>query len=168
VSDVNGADIVIGVIVALSAVIGLARGLVRELMSLVVWLLAFVVAIGYAPVLAPALSGVASDPMVRHVVAVVVLFVVALIVGGIVQWLLQKLIQTTGLTGTDRLLGFLFGALRGIVVCVVALVALRPFARDYAWWQSAVFVGPLVGLEHQVTTAFGAIAATVRDLTNRR
>lgn len=164
----NGADIVLSGIIALSAVIGLMRGLVRELLSLVVWVLAFVVALAYAPSLAPSLSGVASEPAVRHVVAVVVLFVAALVVGGFAQWLLHKLIETTGLSGTDRLLGLVFGALRGVVVCVVALVALKPFARDYVWWQSSALVGPLVGLEHDVTTLFGVIVDTVRDLMNRK
>jgi membrane protein required for colicin V production len=163
----NGADIAISLVVGLSAVIGLMRGLARELLSLAVWVLAFVVAVGYAPALAPSMSGVATDPTVRHVVALVVLFVAALIIGGLVQWVLQRLIETTGLTGTDRLLGFLFGAARGVLVCVVALVALRPFARDYPWWQSATLVGPLVSMEREVTALFGVIAATVRDLVNR-
>jgi membrane protein required for colicin V production len=163
----NGADVAISILVSLSAVIGLMRGLARELLSLAVWVLAFVLAVGYAPALAPSMSGVASDPMVQHVVALVVLFIAALIVGGLVQWLLQRLIETTGLTGTDRLLGFLFGAARGVLVCVVALVALRPFARDYAWWQSAALVGPLTSMEREVTALFGVIAATVRDLVNR-
>jgi membrane protein required for colicin V production len=163
----NGADIVLLGVIALSAAIGLMRGLVRELLSLLVWVAAFVVAIGYAPGLAPKLTGVATEPMVRHVVALVILFVAALILGGLVQWLLHRLVESTGLSGTDRLLGFVFGALRGVVVCVVALVALSPFARDYDWWQSSELVGPLVGLEHDVTTMFGVIADTVRDLMNR-
>ena len=163
----NGADVAIALIVGLSAIIGLMRGLARELLSLAVWVLAFVVAIGYAPTLAPSMAGVTSDPMVRHVLAFVALFVASLVAGGLIQWVLQRLIETTGLTGTDRLLGFLFGAARGVLLCVVALVALRPFARDYAWWQSAALVGPLVSLERDVTTLFEVVAATIRDLVNR-
>jgi membrane protein required for colicin V production len=164
----NGADVVLSGIVALSAVIGLMRGLVRELLSLLVWIFAFCVAVAYAPAFAPRLSGIAAEPMVRHVVAIVVLFVLALVAGGLLQWVLQRLIETTGLTGTDRLLGFIFGALRGVVVCVVALMALSPFARDYDWWQSSTLVGPMVGLEHDVTALFGVMADTVRDLMNRK
>jgi len=164
----NGADIVLSGVITLSAAIGLVRGLVRELLSLVVWIVAFIVALAYAPSLAPSLSGVASEPTVRHVVAVVILFVAALVLGSLVQWALHKLIETTGLSGTDRLLGLVFGALRGVVLCVVALVALGPFARDYVWWQSSALVGPLVGLERDVTTLFSVIADTIRDLMNRR
>ena len=162
----TGADIVICAIVLLSAAIGLMRGLVREVLSLAVWAGAFVLALGLAPRVAPELEGIANDPTVRHVIAFAVVFLTTLIVGGLLQWMASRLIATTGLTGTDRLLGFLFGALRGAVVCIVGLIAIRPFASDYAWWQSAIMVPPLLAFERDLVELMGLATGAARDLMN--
>jgi membrane protein required for colicin V production len=102
----TAADIAIVALVLLSSVIGLVRGLVREVLSLVVWVLAFLVAVGFADSLATRFAGILEPDSARLAVAFVTLFVGILIVGGLIQWGLGKLIEGTGLSGTDRLLGF--------------------------------------------------------------
>ena len=83
------------------------------------------------------------------------MFIAVLIAGAMVQWLFAKLIESTGLSGTDRFLGFLFGGARGIVVCTVILIALRPFAENEAWWQQSLIRPELARLEEGILAIMG-------------
>ncbi|MDP6377227.1 MAG: CvpA family protein [Pseudomonadales bacterium] len=140
-------DIVLCVIVLVSAVIGLSRGLIKEVLSLISWVLALAAAYFYAPLLAETFSPDLGN--FRIVLAFLALFILVLVIAGIAQWLIGKLIQTAGLTGTDRLLGLLFGSARGLVVCLVALIAMRPFVQDAVWWNDSVFKHELLAFEDE-------------------
>lgn len=135
-------DYVIIAVIALSAVIGLARGLIREVLSLVIWVAAGAVAWVFHRPLADQLTPWLSTPSVRVGVAFVILVFVVLILGAIFGQLLTTLIDKTGLTGTDRLLGILFGAARGavLVALIVYLAALTPMLED-PWWRESQLIG---------------------------
>lgn len=148
-------DIVILVIILLSALIGLARGLFKELLSLVTWAAALGFAITLGPIAAVYLQDHLSDAMVRKVAAFAGIFFATLILGGIVQWLVARLVASTGLTGTDRVLGFVFGAGRGVLVCLVGLMALKAFAAETAWWRESIMIPELMAFEHDLIELFG-------------
>lgn len=149
------ADLIILGVMLLSAVIGLVRGLLKEVLSLAVWIAAAGLAMYFGPTLAAQLSAQISDDGIRLVVAFIAIFIGALILGAVLQWLVGLLIRRTGLTGTDRFLGFLFGAARGFIVCVVALIALRQFVAGTEWWQTSLLVPQLLAFEQQVLGAMG-------------
>jgi len=131
-------DYVIIGIIALSAILGLARGLIREVLALGVWIAALLAAwVFYRPV-ADQLTPWLSTPSLRMGAAVVLIVLGVLIAGAIVGWLLSLLVEKTGLTGTDRLLGMVFGAGRGAVVValLVFLASLTPVIEDPWWSQS--------------------------------
>ncbi|MOA37232.1 Colicin V production protein [compost metagenome] len=67
-----------------------------------------------------------------------ILFVLTLMVGALLTHLLGMLVQATGLSGTDRLLGMIFGVARGalLVVITVGLLSLAPVQQD-PWWQQS-------------------------------
>lgn len=129
--------VIIGIIV-LSAIIGLARGLIREVLALGVWIAALLAAwLFYRPV-TEQLTPWLSTPSLRMGAAVVLIVLGVLIAGAIVGWALSLLVEKTGLTGTDRLLGMVFGAGRGAVVValLVFLASLTPVIEDPWWSQS--------------------------------
>jgi membrane protein required for colicin V production len=134
----NWVDYVIIGIIALSAIIGLARGLIREVLALGVWIAALLAAwFLYRPV-AEQLTPWLETPSLRMGSAVVLIVVGVLILGAVVGWVLSLLVEKTGLTGTDRLLGMVFGAGRGAVVValLVFLASLTPLVQDPWWTQS--------------------------------
>lgn len=150
-------DLLILLVVLLSAAIGLARGLLKEVLSLASWLAAFILALFFTPQLAERIQAHVQDESARLVVSFIAIFIGTLILGGIVQWLTGKLVESTGLSGTDRFLGFLFGSARGVLVCVVVLMGLRQFAQTGEWWQNSVLVPELLAFEQDVLALFGQV-----------
>jgi membrane protein required for colicin V production len=137
----NWADYAIIGIVLVSMVVSLFRGFIREVFSLLVWVAAVYAALQAAGPLAVRLEGVIEVPSVRVIVAFVGVFLLVLAVGGLVNYLLGKLVDSTGLSGTDRLFGALFGALRGlaIVLAAVIIAGFTPFVKD-PWWQQSTLL----------------------------
>jgi membrane protein required for colicin V production len=161
-------DYVVVGIVAISAAIGLVRGFVREVLSLAIWALAVILALTFSDRLADALANRIDGPSVRYVAAFAMIFLATLIVGGFVQWLIMRLVETTGLTGTDRLIGLVFGGLRGAVVCIVAVIALRPFVAEEPWWQASRIIPALGKFESDVLTAISSASDFVSELRKKR
>lgn len=139
---------IIGVI-GLSALISLVRGFVTEILSLVVWVLSFWVAWTFFREVADQLTPWISLPSVRLAVAFGLLLVICLIVGGLLNFLVGRLVDGTGLSGTDRLLGVLFGLVRGAVVVAVLvfLAGLTPLPND-PWWRESQLIGHFQALAH--------------------
>ena len=135
-------DYVIIGIIGVSALISLVRGFVRETVSLIVWVLAFGLAWAYFRDLAPHLASWVDTSSLRLGLAFLILFLVVLLLGGIVGFLIGQLVDKTGLSGTDRLLGMLFGAARGavLVAILVLLAGLTPFPQDSWWRESGLIV----------------------------
>jgi len=137
----NWLDVVILVIIAISAVISLFRGFFREAVSLATWVLAFWVAIGFSDKLDPLLKSMIESPAARLAVAFGTLFLATLIVGALVNYLIGQLVRKTGLGGTDRMLGVLFGVARGVVlVGVLVLMGGIPHLSREAWWQESMLM----------------------------
>lgn len=132
------ADLVILAICGLSMVVSLFRGFVREAFSLVVWFLAVYAGLLATEPFADRLMPWIEVPSVRIVIAFVGVFVLVLVVGGLINYLLGKLVAGTGLSGTDRMVGALFGALRGAAIVLVAVILSRftPFPED-PWWRES-------------------------------
>lgn len=137
----NWLDIVILSVIGLSAVISLVRGFAKEALSLITWFGAFFIASEYYQKLAVYFTNI-KDGIFRDGTAIGVLFVATLIVGAIVNYVISQLVQKTGLSGTDRLLGAVLGALRGVLVVSALLFFMEAFtsAGSMAWWKASTLV----------------------------
>jgi membrane protein required for colicin V production len=134
-------DILIIAIIALSAVISLIRGFVQEAVSLATWIAAFTLAWLFFRPLAVELTPWIDVQSIRLGVAYGIILIVVLILGALVNHFMKVLVSSTGLTGTDRLIGVFFGVARGaVVVAVLILLAgLTPFPKDN-WWQTSQLI----------------------------
>ncbi|MCX7241380.1 MAG: CvpA family protein [Burkholderiales bacterium] len=125
-------------IIGVSMVVGLWRGLVYEVLSVLNWIAAFVLAQWFAPEVAQWLPMSGGSEVLRYAAGFVIVFVVAIFVGGLLAFLVKKMVASVGLSPVDRLLGALFGAVRGVVVVLaVAVVAGMTPMRSAAWWLDA-------------------------------
>ena len=112
----NWADWTIVVILVLSSLISIKRGFVKEALSLATWILAVIIALFFSERLAVLLTDSITTPSVREVVAFAILFIATLLVGAMVNYLIGELVRITGLSGTDRTLGMVFGLARGFII----------------------------------------------------
>ncbi|MCL9781853.1 CvpA family protein [Vibrio sp. S4M6] len=137
----NWLDIVILSVIGLSAVISLIRGFAKEALSLVIWIGAFFIASEYYAKLAVYFTHI-EDNTIRNGAAIAALFIATLIVGAIVNYVISQLVQKTGLSGTDRVLGVVFGAARGVLVVSAILFFMDAFtnAANTTWWSHSVLV----------------------------
>lgn len=131
-------DFALAGIVLLSALAGLFRGLFREALSLVVWALALWVAYRHAEWLVPYLARWLANDQMKLWVARLGLFMATLVAGSIVSALLSLAVRGSGLSEPDRMLGMLFGLLRGVLLAGVTVIVLRlaGFAGE-PWWQGS-------------------------------
>lgn len=127
------------VLMLLSLAIGAWRGLVYEVLSLATWFAAFVLAQWFAPAAANYLPMAGSSETIRYAAGFVVVFIGAVFAGSMLTWLVSRLFQVAGLRPADRVLGAVFGAMRGVVVVLAAavLVSMTPMQGD-AWWNESV------------------------------
>jgi len=106
----TGADIAILSVVMISSLIGIFRGFVKEVFSLVNWMLALSLAYFFCDQVGAALPlGEGVSPTISRLAGGSLIFVCVLILGGLVSSLIHKLVKVTGLSGTDRTLGEIFG-----------------------------------------------------------
>lgn len=140
-------DFIIIGIIALSALISLVRGFVKESISLTSWILAGFIALRYFDPMAQLLAPYIDSPTIRTGSGFAILFVCTLIVGAIVNYMASQMVSKTGLSGTDRSLGVVFGGARGvlIVTMVVLLAGLTPMPSE-SWWQESAMVDHFVHL----------------------
>ncbi len=135
-------DIAILVVVGISTAISLVRGFVREALSLAGWFAAFAAGLFLAQPVADLLNGVIENHSLRLIVAFVLLFVSTLFAVAVLNFFIGKLVKITGLSGTDRMIGVIFGVLRGVVV-VAVLVVLGSMTTlpEESWWQQSQLLG---------------------------
>lgn len=152
----NWADWLILAIFLVSALIGLFRGFVREALSLAVLLAAIVVSFMLDDKLAAQLTDYIATPSLRQISAYSILFLATWIVGAMLVFLVGELVRMTGLSGTDRTLGMVFGLVRAFLLVLVFVVwapELIPVDQD-PWWQSSRLIPEFQRFEgwlHQLT-----------------
>lgn len=143
-------DIAIIVVIGLSVLTGLFRGFVKELVALCVWVAAIWLAFNYAHQLDPWLESYISNPSARSASAFIIILFASLLAGGIINALLSFILKRSGLSGTDRTLGMVFGFVRGAFIVALLMIAVKMTSIPYQQYaqQSLLYAqfNPLVDL----------------------
>jgi membrane protein required for colicin V production len=131
-------DWILLAVLGLSLLLGMWRGIIQEVLSLVGWVAAFYVSQMYAPMAAAWLPMEGSSQMLRYAAGFVVVFIAVLIGTALVSWVIKKLVSAVGLGPLDRLLGSVFGLMRGVVIllAVTVFVGMTPMRDTEAWKQA--------------------------------
>jgi membrane protein required for colicin V production len=138
-------DLIVIGIVGLSAVFAFWRGLVRVVMSLVGLVAAVLAAIHFSPWASNLLLVVSDNAVTRYMAAFALIFIVVALIFALLGWMLSKAVRAVGLGFIDRLLGAVFGVVRGVLIVVLGVLfaGLTTLPRQ-EWWQNAAFAPPLV------------------------
>ncbi len=131
-------DIAFAVVVGMSVFWGLWRGITRELIATISWVVIGVLVYRYARPLG-LLVPLSAPPVVRVALAGAAILVLGIFVAALAGRGLRSVVAASDLAGTDRMLGAVFGALRGalLALLVTGLVVEAGFAGARPWRASA-------------------------------
>lgn len=148
--SLNLLDIILIVVVAFSVLVGFLRGFIREILSIICWVLAFWVAFRFNS-FGESLFEQHLPEGLRSIVGFIVIFIVTLLIVSIASAILYRLFSATGITGTDRTLGGLFGFLRAVLIIsvLVALVGITTLPRT-DWWQQSSLIRYFVPISEMI------------------
>jgi membrane protein required for colicin V production len=147
-------------VLLVSLIIGAWRGLVFEVLSVLSWIAAFVLAQWFAPTAAQWLPMSGATEAIRYAAGFVLVFVASIFLGGLLAFLVKKLVAAVGLGPADRMLGALFGLVRGVVVllALTVVVGMTPL-KSAALWQAStgahIAATVLTGLKPVLPQEFG-------------
>lgn len=160
-SGLNWVDYIILAVFFFSVLAGFGRGLVREIISLATIVAAFIVASLFAGSLADMFTSSASVQTVvtqasnstgvnaaqsASYIALglsfTLIFVGTIIAGSLIGYFINMAFQAGVLGIGNRLLGGVFGLVRGFIInlVIIFVVQLTPFASQAAWQQSQMVV----------------------------
>lgn len=138
----NWADWAIVIVLSLSSIISLARGFIKEALSLVIWIVALVVANLFSSRLDIFLVDLIATPSLRSMAAFALIFIGVLLLGALLNFVIGLIVKATGLSGTDRLLGMLFGLVRGLLIVLVFLIYVPSFVpiKNDPWFAESSLI----------------------------
>ena len=126
-------DCSIVVVIVLSAIMAESQGLVLEVVSLAALVLGLWLAYWNYGLLAAPLSHAINSAGVADVLAFLLIALGVMLVIGLIGRAISKVAHTAGLGGLDRLLGAIFGVVRGCFLVVVAIIAIAAFMPQKTW-----------------------------------
>lgn len=141
----DAVDWILLAVLGVSVLLGIWRGLVREVLSLAGWVAGFWIAQAWAPEAAAWLPLQGASEMLRYLAGFISVFLVVLIASVLLGWVISKLVSAVGLGVVDRLLGGVFGGLRGVVLLLTltVVVSLTPM-QSAPWWTDSPVAQSLV------------------------
>jgi membrane protein required for colicin V production len=115
-------DLIVLGVVLLSALLAAVRGFTREVLAIASWIAAAVAALVLHPHLLPYVKTHIANPTIALVVTIAAIFLVTLVVVSFITVQLSDFVLDSRIGAVDRSLGFLFGAARGFLICVVGFI----------------------------------------------
>ena len=151
-------DYIVLAVILSSAVVGAFRGFLKEVISVISWVLAIWLAWKLAPSLAPRFGGALQDPVYGLWAARALIFLVVVIAGWVIGAVVNHLVRLSMFSGLDRLLGFLLGLLRGLVVVGIGIILAQALRlNEEGWWK-----------ESRVVAVMQPVAGVLRALAGDR
>ncbi|MGB8278428.1 MAG: CvpA family protein [Methylovirgula sp.] len=133
-------DLGLIVVILISALLAMLRGFTREVLAIASWGAAALAAIYFHPLVLPYVKPYVSKDVLALALSAAIVFFVVLIVVSLITVKISDAILDSKVGPLDRSLGFVFGAVRGLLLCVIAFVFftwLVPEKTQPQWVKSA-------------------------------
>ncbi len=133
-------DLAVIIVVLVSGLLALLRGFTREVLAILSWVAAAAAAYYFHPLATPYVKPYISKEELALAASVAAVFFVALVVVSLLTVKLSDVILDSKVGALDRSLGFVFGAVRGVLLAVVAFVFygwLVPDQNQPEWVRNA-------------------------------
>lgn len=119
---INLIDLGVILVLLISGFFAFVRGFVREVLSVAGWVGAGIIALYLFEPLRPHVHGLIPSPLIADIVTGAGIFIVALVVLSILSHFVAERVRDSMIGPIDRSLGFVFGLLRGAILCVAAFL----------------------------------------------
>lgn len=137
-------DYIILAVILISAVAGLIQGFLREVFSLVTLVLAIWLAWKAGPALVPYLGGALREPPFGLWTGRAIVFIAVLVAGAIISAIVNHYVRLSMFSGLDRLLGFILGMARGVVIVGIAVILAQNVRLEgESWWKKSRLIPTL-------------------------
>ena len=130
-------DWVIVLIMVLSVLQASAQGFFYEFFSLAGVIVGYLLAAWEYPRVAWRITPYVNSPWVADIVGFFCIFVLVVLLAGVLGRIARWAVHGVGLRWFDRVLGALFGFVRGAVMCTVIVLGLAAFAPQWNWLQQS-------------------------------
>lgn len=117
--QLNNLDIIILIVIGISALIALSRGLVKEVLSIIGWVLGTVTVIYLMPVVTPFAKIYIETGWLAGVITALFILILFLVIWVLLTGQLVGKIRSSKLSGLDRLLGLFFGIARAFLLIIL-------------------------------------------------
>nr|WP_306267166.1 CvpA family protein [Pararhizobium sp. IMCC3301] len=147
--------ILLGVML-ISAFLAMMRGFVREVFSIGTWIAAAAAALFFHPLLLPYIEPYVSNDLLSVALAAAAVFFVTLILISFITIRISDFILDSGVGPIDRTLGFMYGALRGLLIVVVAMMIFNGLVQREKrpeWVSNAQSLPVLLEIGRRITAA---------------
>jgi len=129
-------DIILIAMMLISGLLAMVRGFSREILSISSWVIAALAGYFFYQTLSPTVNdflvkNVGNLPeILSHIVAGLIIFVIVLIIVSLITYKIADFIVDSRVGVLDRTLGFIFGAVRGLLLIVVMYMFVINFIPD--------------------------------------
>ncbi len=120
-------DIIFIVIILVSTGFALRKGLMREVISLVALIGGLLLAAFYYQAIARLFLDLAKTEAVADLIGFLIIFLATILIGAVAAWLVNRFVKMASLEWIDRLMGGVFGFLRGWAMSSIIALALIAF-----------------------------------------
>jgi membrane protein required for colicin V production len=127
-------------VILISAFLAMLRGFTREVLAIASWGAAAAAAFYLHPMVLPYVKPYITKDVLALAAAAAAVFLVTLIAVSLMTIKISDVIMDSKVGALDRSLGFAFGAVRGLILCVIAFVFfnwLVPVQTQPDWVKSA-------------------------------
>lgn len=123
--SLNNLDIVILIVVGISALIALSRGLIKEVLSIIGWVLATFCVIYLLPLVTPFAEQHIDSAGFAAVISATLIMIVFFIIWILLTGKLIGKVRKSKLSGLDRVLGLFFGIARAFLLVILCYILIN-------------------------------------------
>lgn len=144
-------DVIVIAVVLISAVLAMVRGFVREVLAIASWLIAAIATFYLYELLRDVIQPYVENETLATIISVAIIFIIVLVIVTYITMKVADVVIDSRVGSIDRLFGFIFGALRGLLLIVVAYVLFDWFVEEQpAWIENAETRSLVAGLSDRL------------------
>lgn len=134
-------DLIFFGIIIVSAIFALLRGGISEVLSLSTWFIALWLMHKFGNYINHLIPNAVTSSFLRSIIVYIIIFIIVAIFIAILRKIFASVINALNLGGLNRLLGFVFGIIRGVFICAIIVIVIEMLNLDpsHSWRTSKAY-----------------------------